>query len=167
MTEKFNPFEIFELAEQVERNGARFYRRAAEIVDDEHTRELLLTFARMEEDHERTFAQLKTELTPAGESDSMVAPHGEASEYLKAFADGVLFSPDTDPAEHIGTDATLTSILRTAITAEKDTIALYVGLREMVPGEEQKARIDAIVREEMGHATQLSNELVAYLRTAR
>ncbi len=31
---EFNAFEAFEIAEKIERNGARFYRRAAELFDD-------------------------------------------------------------------------------------------------------------------------------------
>ena len=59
----FNADEIFEMAGQIERNGARFYRKAAERADGE-CREMLLRLAAKEEDHERTFAAMRAELGP-------------------------------------------------------------------------------------------------------
>jgi rubrerythrin len=41
MSTPFNADEILEMAEQIERNGARFYRRAAEGAVDPRNRQLL------------------------------------------------------------------------------------------------------------------------------
>ena len=38
----FNAFEIFEMAEEIERNGAEFYREAAGRSSDEETKKVLL-----------------------------------------------------------------------------------------------------------------------------
>jgi len=55
LTQYFNADEIFEMAEQIERNGAKFYRRAAEQVTSPDGSELLLNLAVMEDVHEKTF----------------------------------------------------------------------------------------------------------------
>jgi rubrerythrin len=55
----------------------------------------------------------------------------------------------------------LEGILKEAITAEKDSIVFYLGMKELVPETLGKKRIDAIIKEEMSHIKLLSKELVA------
>jgi rubrerythrin len=58
----FNAEEIYTMAEQIERNGADFYRKAAEGASDEEIAQMLLDLAAMEDEHERTFSQMKAAL---------------------------------------------------------------------------------------------------------
>ena len=44
----FNASDIFEMAKEIERNGASFYSTAAQKVDDEQHRSMLLELAKME-----------------------------------------------------------------------------------------------------------------------
>ena len=66
MSYDFNADEIYEMAQQIERNGAAFYRKAAESVEDASGKELLLNFADMEVAHEKVFAELKKDLSRIG-----------------------------------------------------------------------------------------------------
>ena len=76
----FNADEIFEMAEQIERNGAKFYRKAAEPTAGEN-RDVLLRLAAMEDDHEKTFAAMRAELS-AGEKQAVTAdPDNTAALY--------------------------------------------------------------------------------------
>ena len=59
---------------------------------------------------------------------------------------------------------TMKEILKAAILAEKDSIAFYLGMKEMVPEKFGKTKIDAIIKEEMGHIKLLSYRLVALKR---
>ena len=52
-------------------------------------------------------------------------------------------------------------ILKEAITAEKDSIVFYLGMKDLVPQALGKNRIDAVIKEEMAHIRTLSKELVA------
>ena len=52
----FNADEVFEMAEQIEVNGARFYRASADKFPA--LKELLLELAAMEDDHQKTFAAM-------------------------------------------------------------------------------------------------------------
>ncbi len=61
----FSADEIFEIAEQIERNGANFYRKAAESAEGDN-RNLLLRLAKMEDDHEKIFATMRAEFAKAG-----------------------------------------------------------------------------------------------------
>ena len=51
-------------------------------------------------------------------------------------------------------------ILRSAIQAEKDSIVLYLGMKEMVPQKAGKDKIDAIIKEEMGHIRILAGKMI-------
>lgn len=151
----FNADDIFEIALQLERNGAKFYRTAAEAMKDEAHRKLLLELAAMEDDHEKTFAAMRDQLKEAEKSATVFDPDGEAAQYLRALADTrVFFQKQIDTSS-------MEAILKDAITAEKDSIVFYLGMREAVPPEMGRERLDDVIKEEMGHIRLLSKELTA------
>ena len=158
MAYDFNADEIFEMAEQIERNGASFYRKAADSVDETAEKKLLLDFAAMEDEHEKTFAALRKDLSEKDKTAMTFDPEGEAALYLRALADArVFFEKKIDTSS-------MKEILKAAILAEKDSIVFYLGMKEMVPEKFGKTKIDAIIKEEMGHIKLLSNKLVALRR---
>ena len=151
----FNANDILQMAEQIERNGAAFYRECAGNVADSTAVELLEKLAAMEDDHEKTFASIRTELSAREKESTTFDPDGEAVLYLKALADTkVFFEKRIDTSN-------MEDILKSAITAEKDSIVFYLGMKELVPADLGTTRVDAIIKEEMAHIKLLSNELVA------
>jgi rubrerythrin len=151
----FNADDIFEIAEQLERNGAQFYQTAAKAVKDNNNRDFLVTLAAMEVEHEKTFARMRSQLTTSEKTETVFDPQGEAAGYLKALADTRIFFEkkiDTSSME---------AILKDAIAAEKDSIVFYLGMREAVPENMGRSHIDEVIKEEMGHIRLLSKELVA------
>lgn len=151
----FNADDIFEMAEQMERNGAKFYRTAAQAVDAADAKGFLLNLAAMEEDHEKIFAAMRAELNSAQKSATVFDPEGEAVHYLRALADTrVFFQKEIDTSS-------IQAILKDAITAEKDSIVFYLGMRDAVPEKLGRERLDEIIREEMGHIRLLGKELTA------
>ncbi len=161
MSIQFNADEIFEMAEQIERNGARFYRKAAEGFEDAGTRDTLLNLASREDEHLKTFADMRASLPNKDRGWDMFDPEGQAAMYLRAMADGYVFDVQTDPSEKLTGKETLEEIYRTAIGLEKDSIVFYRGLREMVPENLGRDRIEDIIREEMKHITILSKGLAS------
>ena len=155
MSMDFNADDIFEMAEQIERNGAAFYRTAAEGLADPGQKKMMLDLAAMEDEHEKTFAGMRAELSAKERESAVFDPEGEASLYLKALADTrVFFEKSVDTTSMV-------SILKEAITAEKDSIVFYLGMKDLVPEKFGKSKIDALIREEMAHIKLLSQELVA------
>lgn len=155
MSYDFNADEVFEMAEQIERNGAKFYRDAAKSVADDSNKDLLLSLSKMEEAHEKTFQSLRTALKSAEKASTVFDPSGEASLYLRALADiRIFFEKKMDATS-------MMEILKSAIEAEKDSIVFYLGMKEAVPASLGQDRIDSIIKEEMGHIRVLSKELVA------
>ena len=159
MTISFNADEIFEMAEQIERHGARFYRRAAEGVMDPQNRQLLLHLATTEDEHEKVFTSMRADLA-AGEREATVFdPDGQAAHYLRAMADEHVFDVKADPTTQFTGKETMEDILQTAMGMEKDSIVFYLGMKDLVPERLGKERIDDIIKEEMDHLASLSREL--------
>ena len=156
----FNADEIFQIAEQIEQNGASFYRGAARLDFDEGTKQKLLDLAEMEDAHEKTFASMRQQLSGQEVASTVFDPHGEVANYLKAMADGYVFQKSAAP-EDLLSGKSIEEVLKAAIGLEKDSIIFYLGIKESVPEKYGKDKIEGIIKEEMSHVTLLSNELKA------
>lgn len=155
MAYDFTAKEIFEMAKQIERNGVAFYQKAAKSISDASEKDMLLELAKMEEDHEATFVKMEAQLKEQETVPTVFDPEDEAVQYLKSLADTrVFFEKEIDLS-------TMKSILKAAITAEKDSIVFYLGMKELVPENLGKDRIHAIIKEEMSHIRLLGKKLVA------
>jgi len=152
---EFNADEVFEIAEQIERNGAKFYRKAAENITNEDKKKFLIHLAEMEDEHEQTFKTMRSQLTQDEKIMTTFDPEGESEKYLRALADTCVFY------EKEIQSTSLEKIFTTAITAEKDSIVFYLGMKDVVPGHLGKQKIDGIIKEEMEHIKLLSNESLA------
>ena len=159
MSLEFNPDEVLQMAVQIERNGARFYRKAGELVKDAEARELLLKLADWEEDHERVFADIRAQLTTPERQATVFDPDHEAAFYLRAMADGHVFDVRTEPADLLTGREEVEEILRLAIGQEKDSIIFYLGLKEIISEKMGRERIDEIIKEEMRHIAYLNKEM--------
>lgn len=161
MSIPFSADEILGIAEQIERNGARFYRKAAEAISDSRAGKRLLGLADMEYAHERIFADMRADLSGKELEPTASDAWGEAALYLQGIADGNVFDVKQDPSEWLTGKESQVDILRVAIGLEKDSIVFYAGIKEMVPEELGRDRIEAILKEEMSHLALLSNELAS------
>jgi rubrerythrin len=150
----FNADEVFEIAEQIERNGAKFYRSIAEKINDINKKQLLANLAKMEDEHEQTFKTLRSKLSTNEKILTTFDPEGESERYLRALADTrVFYEKDVIPTS-------LEDILKFAITIEKDSIVFYLGMKDIVPDHLGKQKLDDIIKEEMSHVNLLSMELI-------
>jgi rubrerythrin len=159
--QQFNIDEIFEIAEQIERNGAKYYHAAADVTDELEHRAMLTNLATMEEEHERTFAQMRRELVQNMQRESVYEPDDSAAQYLWAWAEKAVFDMDADPFSVITTSTGLQPILEVAIGREKDSIVFYEGLKAGISLDDDKAKVDAIIHEEMQHVGILTRALLA------
>jgi len=153
----FSADEVFEMAEQIERNGAKFYRAAAKKLPV--VRQVLLDLAAMEDVHEKTFAAMRAELSASEKEPPVFDPDSQAQAYLRVMADGHIFDVRTDPAKLLAEQKSVQDVLKTAITVEKDSIAFYVGIRDGVSRKAGKDKVEAIIKEEMSHIVILSQKL--------
>jgi len=158
MITRFNADEILEMAQEIERNGADFYRKAANIVSDQSSQKTLAELAEMEDEHEQTFVGMRNELTVKEREPVSFDPDNELSLYLRAMADKNVFDTTVKP-DALLAGKSMDEILRTAIGMEKDSIVFYLGLRELVPERLGKGRLDDIIAEEYSHITILTAKI--------
>ena len=161
MAFEFNADEVLQMAERIERNGARFYRRAAEACGtDARTRDKLLELAEMEDGHERTFAQMRGTLRAEESRSAVFDPQGEAARYLAAMADANVFGAEADPVDLV-CDKSIGELLKIAIGLEKESIVFYLGLRDLVSVKLGADKVERILKEEMSHVALLRGQLAA------
>jgi len=154
MPNEFNANDIFEMAITIEENGAKFYRDAAENVDNEDNKQFLIDLAVMEDGHATTFATMQKELKGTETKPTFFDPQNENALYLKALADARVFAKKEEPANDFK------SILYSAVQTEKDSIVFYLGMKGLVTEQSGKARLDAIIQEEMSHIRILTKKMM-------
>jgi len=152
-----NADEIFEIAEQIERNGAKFYRAAAKKFSA--LRQTLIGLAADEDEHLKTFQAMRAQLTSKQQQPDVFDPEGQAQMYLRAMADGHIFDIKADPSEKLSGKQKPDDILKMAIGIERDSIAYYVGLRDYVPARAGRDKVEDIIKEEMRHIAVLNEKL--------
>jgi rubrerythrin len=155
MSFDFTAADVMEIAIEIEKNGAAFYRKSAESLSDSESKKLLLDLAAMEDDHEKKFVELKKSLLELEKTSTVFDPNDESGQYLRALADIRVFYGMDEPGK------SLKEILKSAINVEKESIVFYLGMKDMVPEKYGKSRIDDIIKEEMGHIRLLSKQLVS------
>jgi len=158
MPVEFAAEEIFEMAIQMERNGAVFYREAANRVKNPEVRQLLRDLAEMEDKHEEVFAAMKANLSGRERTGTVFDPDNQTVRYLQAMVEGRVFGTEADPAGQVERLGDVDEIFAAAIGKEKDSIVFYLGMKELVPERLGKDKIEEIIREEMSHITLLSQK---------
>ena len=155
----FNADEIFEMAEEIERNGAMFYREAAANTSDNETKRMLLNFADMEDGHLKTFQQMRKDLISREKEETAFDPYNEAAMYLQTMADSHGTEGKKSQDVKLTGKETTKEILEIAVNAERNSVVFYTGRKELVPPRAGKAKVETIIREELGHLAVLGNKL--------
>ncbi|MFH0952822.1 MAG: ferritin family protein [Verrucomicrobiota bacterium] len=155
----FSANEVFEIAEQIERNGAAFYRKAADLHPTQHNKNFLLKLAAMEDDHLKIFQAMRKALSAAEREPTSYDPMDESLMYLQTMANmhGGEGSPDVS-AKLTGKES-MRDILWIAMRLETKSILFYLGMKDMVPEKLGRDKLDVIIKEEKSHIVVLSKEL--------
>ncbi|MBA7695461.1 hypothetical protein ES703_104089 [subsurface metagenome] len=97
----FNANEIFEMAEEIERNGAKFYRQAAEKAADKETKQMLLDMADMEGGHLKIFEEMRSQLSGQERGWTIFDPDNQSVLYLQEMADARGYEGKITPAKEL------------------------------------------------------------------
>ena len=158
MNVTLNAFEVFEIAEQIERNAAKFYRRAAAIFNDPDICKLFFRLAEWEMGHEKIFADMKKQIVGANTA-SMSFRSGETLPDPRVMAGLAIFGIRAEPTEELNGNENQADILRMAVEKEKDSIVFYNGLKDFLSHAADEDQIDRIIAEEMRHIRLLGESL--------
>ncbi len=161
MSITFNAFEIFEMAEEIERNGAKYYREAAEKASDKKTKRMLLDMAAMEDEHLKTFVEMRKELSGREKEPMIFDPDNQAAMYLQVMADARGMEGRIGPTTKLTGNETIKEILDIAVNSEKDSVVFYLNLKGLVPVKAGRDKVEEIIIEELSHITTLLRKLKA------
>ena len=161
MSVTFNANEVFEMAEQIERNGAKFYREAATKTGGRDMKDMFLNMAAMEDRHLKIFEAMRKELAAQEKAPTTFDPYNEATLYLQTMADGKGSEGMRNPAEKLTGRETPQELLEIAIGAEKNSVLFYVGLKDLVSAQGGRDKVEGIIREEVRHVADLRKQLIA------
>lgn len=153
----FNADEVFEMAEEIERQGSAFYKKAAGLFTDAGIKGMLEGLSMMEDSHEKLFKKMRSDIL----SDAFKGYDSDetAAAYIQNFTEGKIFAKGSAMCDAIDAKSTLSDILNMAIEAEKNSILFYTGVRKAVPETKAKDAIENIIGEEMKHIVMLSGKL--------
>jgi rubrerythrin len=155
----FNADEIFEMAEDIERDAARFYRQASKGAADKKTKQMFLDLANMEDKHLTTFQEMRKELSSGEREETVFDPDNEAAMYLQTMAKGHGWEGKKSLTESLTGGEKIEDILKIAIEAEHNSVVFYSGLKELVPPRAGRDKVEAIIKEELGHIAILNQQL--------
>jgi rubrerythrin len=150
-----NALEIFEIAEKIEQNGARFYKQAAEIFDDPDICSFFLKLTDWELKHKEIFSGMKKQYAESNPDIKISGPEQTLPE-AKVMAGLAVFGIRPNPSDELSGKEGISDVLKRAIEKEKDSIVFYSGLRDFSPAASAKEKIDEIIREELRHIEILS-----------
>ena len=159
METKFNVFEILEIAEKIDHNGAKFYLKTAEMFDDPELKNIYYMLANWRARHEKILAQRrkrfseKTGQFGTFDPDNYVLSNPQVMAGLATFTTKP--EPPKGPTGLVGKEA----IVKDAISRRRDAIVFYRGLKDFARDMATKDTIDEIIKEEKRHIHILTQSL--------
>ena len=145
----FSLKDIVDVAVQIERNGERVYRRAAEKIEDPSLRSMLQWLADEETQHAKWFEALIDKVPGTGdflEEEKM----GRA--LLKNAVGAQSFS--LEDADLLSMEK-IEDLLKLSIEFEKDTVLFYGMLQPLIEDQKTLEQLHAIIQEEENHIDRL------------
>lgn len=166
MDTQFNVFEVLQIAEEIERRAARFYRKAAEQFTDSARRGICYDLASWRIRHERGWIRLRREYSErTGEfgtfdPDNYVRSNPQVMAGLPWFGIGCSLR-DRPTGRENGAQ-----IIQDAIRRAEGVRTFYHGLKEFARDPGGRDMIEAMIDEEGRHIRQLNHTLEQTLRSA-
>jgi len=145
--------ELINIAIGIERRGIAFYDVMAKSAKSKEARDIFHYLVGMEQEHIQTFQNMLSE------ADRYEIPEtyaGEYAAYLQALVDNAVFT-DKLAASQLATQADNDiRAVELGISAEKDSILFYYGMKEIMPKRAHRT-LNKIIAEEKLHLRQLSD----------
>lgn len=152
MSISFSGSELINIAIGIEERGIAFYDIMTKSTENAATRGIFQYLADMERKHTQIFQGM------LAEADKYQIPETytqEYASYLQALVDSAVFIDDMVTSEMATQADSDIKALELAISAEKDSILFYYGMKEIMPQRAQPT-VNKIITEEKSHLRQLS-----------
>jgi len=147
--ETYSIREVIEQAIQTEKLGYELYLAMADRFDkDERLKRLFETLAVKEQEHEKTFTDLKEKV-----NDRRVEHWEEVSQYLRAIVESEFFLGNNKALPSLEHLENIEDAVRYAIAFEKETLLYYHSMKDLI---REKDVLDKLIGEEKSHIVWLS-----------
>jgi len=150
--------DVLKVAEKMEREAGRFYRRAAGTCDDPKLCKLYVELARWERQHVQIFADMREHLAERSRNSGRFNLD-ETDQSSTELPLPLVFDDRGSRSAGRADAQSKADVLRAAIRKEEDTISYYTGLEHFGLGHNDTQVIKAMIREEQQHVRILTQAL--------
>jgi rubrerythrin len=158
METKFNVFEILQIAEKIDHNGAKFYLKTADLFDDPELRNIYYILANWRARHEKILAQRRKRFSEKTGEFGTFDPDNYVLSNPHVMADLTVFAHTPDSSGRLTGAETREQILKDAIRRAKEAIIFYTGLKDFARDPASEDTIDKIIKEENRHIRLLTEQ---------
>ena len=155
----FNVFEILQIAERIEHNGAKFYLKTAEGFDDPEVRDTCYKLANWKARHEKILAQRRKRFSEKSGQFGTFDPENYVLSNPRVMAGLAVFATEPGSLKGPLRLEDRSRIFKDAIRRAKEAVVFYRGLKDFTRDPACKDAIDAIIKEEVRHIRLLTEEL--------
>ena len=159
METRFNVFEILQIAEKIEHNGAKFYLKMAELFEDSGLRNTCYKLATWKAKHEKVLAQRRKRFSEKTGEFGTFDPDNYVLSNPQVMAGLAVFTSKPGPLKKQPIRENPTELFKDAIRRAKEAIFFYNGLKDFARDPATKETIDKIIKEENRHIRLLTEEL--------
>ncbi|UCD00140.1 MAG: ferritin family protein [Phycisphaerales bacterium] len=159
METRFNAFEILQIAEKIERNGAKFYLRAAELFDEAELRDTYHKLAAWKARHEKILAQRRRRFSEKTGEFGTFDPDNYVLSNPQVMAGLAVFATKPDSLKGSQGSQGRQEIFQDAIRRAKEAVVFYRGLKDSARDPASEETIDKIINEEERHIRLLAEQL--------
>ncbi len=152
MDKQYNLAEIFDIAIQIEINGAGFYRAVAAKQSIPAVKAFLLDLADQEDGHEQLFRKMQNRFADNSDVDALNDEF--AMLYMQTEASNYVFKSENMPTTVA--DMLLRDVLKLAMERERDSILFFMGLKFLMRKSADKEVINNLIEEEQFHLATLA-----------
>ena len=159
METKFNVFEIFQIAEKIEHNWAKFYLKAAELFEDPERREIFHRLANWKARHEKELAERRERFSEKTGQFGTFDPDNYVLSNPQVMAGLALFTKGPAISRSVAGREGKKEIFKDAIKRSKQAIVFYNGLKDFAKDPASKDMLEQLIKEETRHIRTLADEL--------
>ncbi len=159
METRFNVFEILQIAEKIERNGAKFYLKTAELFDDPEVRDTCYKLAAWKARHEKILTQRRKRFSEQTGEFGTFDPDNYVLSNPRVMAGLAVFATKPGSLKGPLRREDRPEIFKDAIGRAKEAIVFYRGLKDFTRDPASEETIDKIIKEESRHIRLLTEQL--------
>lgn len=159
METRFNVFEVLQIAEKIEHNGAKFYLKMAELFDNPESRNICYKLASWKARHEKILAQRRKRFSEKTGEFGTFDPNNYVLSNPHVMAGLAVFTSKPGSLKEPLGKENIKDIFKDAISRAKEAVVFYNGLKGFARDPASEDTLDKIIKEENRHIRMLNEQI--------